>query len=82
MSNYKIHSYKRTKVKANRQPGGACALIYNEKRFKVTNLDVFVPNGVEACWSVFKPLNKMDNIENIAIASIYVSPNSNLRQQQ
>ena len=47
MSNYKIHSYKRTKVKANRQPGGACALIYNEKRFKVTDLDVFVPYGLK-----------------------------------
>ena len=38
-----------------------------------------MPNGVEACWSVFKPLNKMDNIENIAIASIYVSPNSKFK---
>ena len=30
MSNYKIHSYKRTKVKANRQPGGACIVKWNE----------------------------------------------------
>ena len=27
MKEYKIHSYKRAKAKANRQPGGACALI-------------------------------------------------------
>ena len=76
LTNYKVHSHKRTKVKANRQPGGACALIYNEDRFQVTNLDVYVPKGVEACWSVFKPRNKTDTIENIAIASVYVSPNS------
>ena len=63
-------------MKANRQPGGACALVYNENRFKVTDLDVYVPKGVEACWSVFKPINKTDPIENIAIASTYVSPNS------
>ena len=53
MSNYKVHSHRRTlfsvvcgnipsvhrrtKVKANRQPGGACALVYNENRFKVTD---------------------------------------------
>ena len=76
MDNYKVHSHRRPKVKANRQPGGACALIYNENRFDVTNLDVHVPKGVEACWSVFKPKNKTDLIENIAIASVYVSPNS------
>ena len=76
MDNYKVHSHRRPKVKANRQPGGACALIYNENRFDVTNLDVHVPKGVEACWSVFKPKNKTDLIEYIAIASVYVSPNS------
>ena len=76
MNNYKVHSYRRSKKEANRQPGGSCALVYNENRFQVTNLDVYVPKGVEACWSVFKPLNKTDLIENIAIASIYVSPNS------
>ena len=30
MQNFKIHSYKRPKVKAKKQPGGACAIIYNE----------------------------------------------------
>ena len=76
MNNYTIHSHRRTKKKANTQPGGACALVYNESRFQVTKLDIYVPKGVEACWTVFKPLNKTDLIENIAIASIYVSPNS------
>ena len=43
LNDYKIHSYKRPKIKANRQPGGGCAIIYNERRFKATKLDVFVP---------------------------------------
>ena len=76
MKEYKIHSYKREKVKANRQPGGACALIYKESRFEVKKLDVFIPRGVEICWSLFTPKNKTDIIENIAVASVYVSPNS------
>ena len=76
MDDYKVHSYKRPKVKANRQPGGGCAIVYNEHRFKATKLDVHVPNGVEACWLVLKTMNQSDLIENIAIASIYVSPTS------
>ena len=76
MPNYKVHSYKRPKVKAKKQPGGSCALVYNETRFKATKLDVPVPKGVEACWLLLKPINKNDLIENIAIASIYVSPSS------
>ena len=76
LQNYKIHSYKRPKVKAKKQPGGACAIIYNESRFRATILDVPVPRGVEACWLLLKPINKMDLIENIAIASIYLSPHS------
>ena len=76
MKNYKIHSYKRPKVKANRQPRGGCAIVYNENRFNASEPDVYVPKGVEACWLILKPLNKKDLIENIAIGSIYVSPNS------
>ena len=76
MENFKIHSYKRPKVKAKKQPGGGCAIVYSEKRFKAKKLDIFVPKGVEACWLLLQPLNKNDLIENIAIASIYVSPNS------
>ena len=63
-------------MKANTQPGGDCALVYNENRFEVKHLNIHVPKGLEACWSVFKPKNKTDIIEHIAIASVYVSPNS------
>ena len=74
--NYKIHSYRRPKVKARKQPGGSCAIFYKETRFIGTKLDIPIPKGVEACWLLLKPTNKNDLIENIAIASIYVSPNS------
>ena len=76
LSQYKIHSYTRPKTKANKQPGGSCAIVYNETRFKATKLMVPVPKGVEACWLLLKPINQNDRIENIAIASVYVSPNS------
>ena len=55
MENHKVISYKRTKVKANRQPGGDCAIVYCENRFKVSQLPVHVPNGVEAVWSLVEP---------------------------
>ena len=79
MENYKVHSYRRPKVKARKQPGGLCAIIYKETRFRATKLNIHVPNGVEACWIILKPMNDSDLIENIAIASIYVSPTSHYK---
>ena len=76
MPNYEIQSFRRQKVKGNKQPGGACAIIYKETRFRATKLNIGIPNGVEACWLLLKPINKTDQIENIAIASVYVSPSS------
>ena len=43
LSPYKIHSYTRPKTKANKQPGGSCAIVYNETRFKATKLSVPLP---------------------------------------
>ena len=79
LPNYKVHSYRRQKTKAGKQPGGACALIYKETRFEVKKLNIHVPNGVEACWIILKPVNKTDMIENLAIGSIYVSPHSKFK---
>jgi hypothetical protein len=78
-ANYKVHSYKREKVKAKKQPGGGCAIVYNENRFKATKLDIPIPKGVEACWLILKPLNSNDLVEHIAIASIYVSQTSKFK---
>ena len=69
MGNYKVHSYRRPKAKARKQPGGSCAIIDKETRFRATKLNIHVPNGVEACWIILKPMNGSDLIENIAIGS-------------
>ena len=67
---YKVISYRRPKRKANRQPGGGAAIIYNDNRFNISKLDVHVPDGVEAIWALVKPKNPVGDIKNIAIASI------------
>ena len=79
LDNYKVHSYKREKKKSKKQPGGGCAIIYNENRFRASKLDIYVPPGVEACWLLLKPLNPTDLVENIAMAAIYVSPSSKFK---
>ena len=79
MPNYKVHSYRRAKTKAKKQPGGACAIIYKETRYKANKLNVHVPNGVEACWVNLKPVNQSNMVENIVVGSVYVSPTSKFK---
>ena len=74
--NLKVESYCRPKVIANRQPGGGCAIVYNENRFTALPQYISVPKGVEACWLVLKPKDTSALIKYIAIGSIYISPNS------
>ena len=47
---FKSISYCRPKVN-NRQPGGGCSIIYNENRFSVEELDIAVPENIEAAWA-------------------------------
>ena len=54
--NFKVISYKRPKP-GKGQPGGGCAIIYNDNRYKVTRLEIPVPNGVEAAWALFTPVS-------------------------
>ena len=79
---FKIVSFKRNKVN-NRQPGGGCALVYNDKRFKVTQIDLKPPDGVEACWALFSPLNVTPHhkVKKLVTASIYVSPRSHFKDE-
>ena len=79
MENHKVISYKRPKVKANKQPGGGCAIIYCENRFKVSKLPVHVPSGVESVWSLVEPNQANGRISKIAICSLYVSPTSKFK---
>ena len=73
--NYKYVSYFRK----NRSPGGGCAIIFNESRFKATDPEIVVPENVEAVWSVFSPkagFDKQLKVKRIAVCSVYVSPRS------
>ena len=79
LKDYKIHSFRRAKINASSQPGGGCAIIFNEKRFEKREVDISVPHGIEACWMVLKPKRRNDKIRNIAIGAIYVSPNSKFK---
>ena len=62
-SQYKTISYHR---EGNRVRGG-CAIVYNETRFNVEKLDIFVETGVEAVWGLltpksFQPMSKVKRI--------------------
>ena len=48
---FKSISYARSK-----RPGGGCAIIYNDARFKVSKLEVSIPDGVEAVYGLFVPI--------------------------
>ena len=79
LSQFKSTSYCRQKVNKNRQPGGGCAIIYNESRFEVTPFDICVPDYVEATWAIFTPLSNSTlkhKVNRILVGAIYVSPRS------
>ena len=79
---FKVISHKRQAVN-NRQPGGGCAIVYNDKRFVVSNIELMLPEGVEACWALFSPLNitTQHRVKKIVVASIYVSPRSQFKEE-
>ena len=74
---FKVVSYKRSQI-GNKQPGGGCAIIYNENRYKVSKPELPVPVGVEAAWVVFTPLSNTvhHRVKKIAVGTFYVSPRS------
>ena len=45
-----------------KQPGGGCAIIYNDNKYRVANLELSVPEGVEAAWAVITPDHIIENI--------------------
>ena len=60
------------------RPGGGCAIIYNEERFKVTRLDVDIPDEVEAAYALLVPIKNDASVKvkRIVVGSFYVSPKS------
>ena len=84
LSQFKSFSYCRQKVFKNKQPGGGCAIIYNESRFEVSQFDTCVPENVEATWATFKPLvntSGSHKVNRILVGSIYVSPKSRYKME-
>ena len=79
---YKNISYYRK----NRAPGGGCAIIYNENRFEVQDLEIPAPAEIENVWALVTPkqagvgLGSM-NVKRIAVASYYISPKSRHKQE-
>ena len=63
------------------QPGGGCAIIYNEEHFLVSTSDINVPIGVEAVWRIASPKNPNAKVGKIAIGSFYISPKSKFKQE-
>ena len=47
---FKSFSYYRK----NKSPGGGCAIVFNENRFLVEELEVEAPDGVECVWALLK----------------------------
>ena len=68
----------------NRAPGGGCAIIFNENRFSVSNLEVPAPEEIESCWALFVPKSQDSGpmkVKRIAVGSYYVSPKSRHKQE-
>ena len=66
------------------RPGGGCAIIFNENRFSVSNLEVLAPEGIESCWALVVPKSqetKTMKVKRIAVGSYYISPKSRYKQE-
>ena len=68
----------------NRSPGGGCAIVYNENRLSVSDLEIPAPDEIESCWALFTPTRLSSNqlkVKRIAVGSYYVSPHSRHKQE-
>ena len=76
---YKNLSYYRI----DRAPGGGCAIIYNENRFRVESLDIPAHPEIENTWALATPIQAglCANVKRIAVASYYISPRSKHKQE-
>ena len=80
---YKSISYFRK----NRAPGGGCAILFNENRFSVQDLEIPAPIEVENVWAMITPkqaglsFGPYLNVKRIAIGSYYISPKSRHKKE-
>ena len=77
---YTAVGFSRKKVGKN-QPGGGCAIIFNESKFFVNLADIFVPEGIEGIWRLATARDNSAKVGKIAIGSFYISPKSKFKDQ-
>ena len=84
-TNYKVLSYKRPRKEDGRvHTGGGCAIIYNETKFKVEEMEFEAEEGVEAIFAIFTPVRYdyvNQRVKRICIGSIYIPPRSQFKAQ-
>jgi hypothetical protein len=57
-SNYGVKSYRRPRRQNGTvHQGGGCAIVYNETRFKVEDLEIQNEEGIESVFAIFTPNN-------------------------
>ena len=64
----------------NRSPGGGCAIVFNEKRFLVTDLKISARDEIETCWALVVPRSESESNtkmgRRVAVGAYYISPRS------
>ena len=84
-TNYKVLSYRRPRREDGRtHPGGGCAIVYNESRFKVDQMEFETEPGVESVFAMFTPLNydfANQTVKRICVGSIYIPPRSQYKTE-
>ena len=77
--NFKSRKNEPSKTNAT---GGGSAIIYNENRFKVEELMVKAPEGVESVFAIVTPKHKgHNNIEKVLVGAVYIAPRSQYKQE-
>ena len=77
---YRILAYRR---KGGRR-GGSCAIIYNQVKFKVEEVNVDTEEGIESVWALLTPRHldhSLQRVKRICIGSVYIAPRSSMKQE-
>ena len=84
-TSYKVMSYKRPrKANGKIQTGGGCAIVYNEARFQVEQMDFEADLGVETVFAIFTPkiLDSVhQRVKRICVGSVYIPPRSSTKSE-
>ena len=79
-TSYKVLSFRRPrKEDGHIHTGGGCAIVYNESKFKVEQLDFEAETGVETVFAIFTPHQfdfQNQTVKRICVGSVYIAPRS------